>query len=878
MDVLRAVVRRNSINCTRFVLLIAYLAVCCDSTLENRRAPTEPKRNTRFRRFWHSAANCSESQCFGNETQFNDFDGCKCDEACYKTFSDCCPNYESVCGRQEPLAVKTTPWKCVKRKGIGYWMISRCPADWRLGQKLKTRCENAPSELSFPAEDFIPVTVATGETYQNRHCALCHGVKNYTSWQIRMETYVVPPDELDLDRQLKFVLDNGGTVDIKRGPRLRSCPNTFIKECNSTDQKLYRGCVHGPVEVVGDPFSGYEPVYFKNRACAICNGYKYIFNYPKPIFGSGGAPGPSASLIVLLHSYIDRKTIKVSCPGGTVYDPTLKICRKGHFINNDTAKSGSTNTFAIVLWFKPSQKWTKSDFESALASRFSLQSNQISELSTHYQGNYITAAAFRLKLTPFQNLIMANQRNGNFSITRENAAFLELVNFSLRKLDVSWGKKHFSVIKVTSKRLSCYDEKKLQSHEYKFDKENRSFIEKKTGRIFSLKDYSLVDNESGNITLCRILVVSSCSEGAFIPLSPTEYVVFPNLTVYHNVTRRIFNYGEYIMNENKGSSNNSSTAQNFFARNFTVSICLPFKNTYTRTVVISSTNYAQRILTTIGFSVSITSLVLLLITYGLFKQLRKVPGLNLMNMSLSVLLSQLLWCVGISYFVETKICKVLAILQHYLFLASFLAMSVMSYHSYLVFSRPFAGRFINTSWRRFIRYSLVVWWTPAIFVATCVTLDKTGTFVLDYGTDCWLGTQNGKLYFFLLPLAIILVYNICTFIRTAVLLYHHGQDRETLQGPVQPKGKQNLRICVKLATLVGFTWLFAFLAMFLPDVEALEYLFIIFVSLQGLYIGMTFIFNKKILNLYQNRWNTWRRGNPSANTFAPTFEMTSHIS
>jgi uncharacterized membrane protein len=128
-------------------------------------------------------------------------------------------------------------------------------------------------------------------------------------------------------------------------------------------------------------------------------------------------------------------------------------------------------------------------------------------------------------------------------------------------------------------------------------------------------------------------------------------------------------------------------------------------------------------------------------------------------------------------------------------------------------------------------------------------LGKTETILVNYGTNCWLGTVNAKLYLFLLPLAILLFFNIATFIRTAALsLYRHEKDRpQTLQ---RKEGKQNLLICTKFATLVGSTRLIAFLAVLFPNVEAFEYLFVIFVCLQGLYIGMAFLFNKKTLNRY----------------------------
>ena len=401
---------------------------------------------------------------------------------------------------------------------------------------------------------------------------------------------------------------------------------------------------------------------------------------------------------------------------------------------------------------------------------------------------------------------MANQHKSIINVTNQNTAFLELLNFT-GNFALSWKENYFSVIKLISKRLSCYDEKKLQSHEYKVDKENGSLVVNKTGKIFSLEDYTLIKEESGNIKLCRKLLFSDCNESSFVPLNPDEYAVFPNLTVYHNATGSVFNFGEYLISENKGTSNISYTIQNsILSSNSTISVCLPFKDNFTKTEYsTNTTSYALRILTLIGLSVSIICLILLLITYGLFQELRAVPGMNLMNLSLSLLLSHLIWLIGTSYFTGTKTCRVLAIFEHYLFQVSFVAMSVISYHSCYVFSQPFAGRFANKSWRRFIVYSAFMWLAPAIFVAIRVTLDKTETFLVDYGTDCWLGTVNAKLYLFLLPLAMLLLFNIVTFIRTALSLFRHEKERpRTLQ---RQERKQNLLICTKLATLVGFPWL-----------------------------------------------------------------------
>ncbi|CAB3996889.1 G- coupled receptor Mth2 [Paramuricea clavata] len=654
------------------------------------------------------------THCFGNKTTFDHL-GCYCDEACYKIFSDCCPDYEKQCGRQQLLEDKTSVWKCVEFEvkrldcfmigAIGVWMISKCPPDWAFDE-LKTKCENASlSFFGFPVKDFIPVVGAKNETYRNKHCALCNGVENHTSWDVEVFTNVTPPSWFDLDSKLKFIEDNGGRIkDVRpgQGQPWRFCfGRNFKGNCSSTNHSLYKACVEGPVEVVGI----YSGSYFKNRACAECNGYDNIDSYgieqscarPVPP-GSGppvsGTPGPGTAGPTTTESarpaanglnfvLIPGKpgvisTVREKCPVGTIYDTTLKLCRKGYIISS----SGKlTNQFLVVLWIKlMSRRWitiystVENNFKSALLCRFWLQDKQISQITFFMQNRKrslrdLVAATFRLTLTPFQSLLMANQYKSIFNVTNQNTAFLELLNFT-GNFTLSWDENVLFVIKLTSKQLSCYDEKKFQSLEYKLDKENGSLVVNKTGKIFSFEDYTLIKEEDGNTTLCRKLLLSECNEGAFVPLSPDEYVVFPNLTVYYNATESVFNFGEYLISENKGTSNTSNVTQNsLLSSNSTISVCLPFKDTFIKTEKYSTntTSYALWILTLIGFSVSIICLMLLLITYGLFQELRAVSGMNLMNLSLSLLLSHFTWLIGMSHFTETKTCTVLAIFEHYIF-------------------------------------------------------------------------------------------------------------------------------------------------------------------------------------------------------------------
>ena len=823
----------------------------------------------------------TELECLSDMAFPNTRDICFYDRSCFTIFSDCCHDYEERCGPQEFYEPKTSVWKCVDWRwhqsctieGVtGVWMVYKCPTDWSV-KESRSRCENAPPKFSLqfshPIEDHIPVLGTNGYTFRNEFCALCNGMKNYTAWNLGVSSPVLPPEGLDLDSKLKFIEKNGGRVDHislrNEQPRRFCYGQNYIDNCSLTNDTSYEACVKGPVAIVN---SG--KLRFKNTACAKCNGYSGLTEISTK--GSCGAPRSETFSLVFNLKNTDEKVttstvVSKNCPLGTVYDTNLKFCREGYVVSS----SGKLiNEFLILLWLKePEMSLTQeNDLKLALTSQLSLQPSQISGVTMHrqyssYSSNDYVVATFRFTLTPFQSLVLTNQHRANLNFTSKQSAFLQLLKFT-ENFTIVGENYSFSVVNAISKQLSCYGKKTFGMHEYEINNTTNTLVVNGTGEVLSLNDYTLRKQEDGNITLCLKLVLSDCLKGAYVPLNATEYMVFPNLSVYHNATKTVFKFGNYLIRErsNKEDSNDSNTTENsIISRSSLISVCLPFKDTFNITKTsMASSGRGLRILTIIGFSISIICLVLLLITYGLFQELRTVPGKNLMNLSFALVLSQLMWLIGTAFLKEGTACKVFAILEHYLLLVSFIAMSVMSYHTGHVFSMPFVGRIANTSSRRFMTYSAFVWIPPAMFVAICIAFNESEAFVVDYGKNCWLGTANAKLYLFLLPLALLLLYNIYAFVKTAVSLSRHGKERKTLH---QKEGRQNLLICTKLATLVGFPWLFAFFGVLFPDVEAFEYLFVVFVCLQGLYIGMAFLFNKKTWKLYRDRFNISYRVSPA---------------
>ena len=208
---------------------------------------------------------------------------------------------------------------------------------------------------------------------------------------------------------------------------------------------------------------------------------------------------------------------------------------------------------------------------------------------------------------------------------------------------------------------------------------------------------------------------------------------------------------------------------------------------------------------------------------------------------------------------------------HYFFLVYFTACSVIAYDSSRVFGR--AIPVVPTSEeekKRFLIYFTVTWLAPAFFVGLFIVLDQTGSFAVDYGLSgkavCFLGTKHAQIVTFITPIAFSLFFNVLTFARVAKRFFQNQKSNsQFLSSALQRKReRENVLICIRLSTLMGFSWLFLFLHLLLQSqTRVFLYSFVAFVGLQGVFVGVAFVFNRKCLRLYRelihSKWSMLSR-------------------
>ncbi|KAL8620952.1 hypothetical protein ACOMHN_044099 [Nucella lapillus] len=257
------------------------------------------------------------------------------------------------------------------------------------------------------------------------------------------------------------------------------------------------------------------------------------------------------------------------------------------------------------------------------------------------------------------------------------------------------------------------------------------------------------------------------------------------------------------------------------------------------------------IISYIGCGVSLVSLLLTLLTYILFKKLRRDnPSKILVNLCVALALSNLVFVAGMQpYALDNLVgCKIVAVLLHFSLLSALCWMAVEAFYMYLALVLVFKTYFTNF----ILKCSLIGWGVPLVTVAITLGVNRTDNYgPLDSGV-CWL---NDLAFYiaFVAPVGLILVINFMAF--GLVLHQILGLAGRKLNKSDSFSVSQQLRGALGVAILLGLTWIFALFAVDRASV-VFYYLFAIFNSLQGLWIFVFYCVLKKEAR------NSWRRALP----------------
>ncbi|XP_033732606.1 probable G-protein coupled receptor Mth-like 2 [Pecten maximus] len=247
--------------------------------------------------------------------------------------------------------------------------------------------------------------------------------------------------------------------------------------------------------------------------------------------------------------------------------------------------------------------------------------------------------------------------------------------------------------------------------------------------------------------------------------------------------------------------------------------------------------------------ISLVCLLITFITYCLFPTMRSLPGMNNMSLVFAMFFAQLLFQCGFYMTSSQTLCTVLGVFIHIFWLSTFGCMSACSYHMYSVFAGDIiAGRLSAWGWkRRMSFYILYSYGLSAAIVSTNIIIVylTSEDNNIGYGKSrCFINNRTSFYLSFLAPVLIVCFTNIYFFIRTALQIKNSPKVDSTKE-----RKNQHL-IYIKLFSITGITWILLIIDTLLP-ITVFSFLVTIATVCQGLFVFVSFVLNKRVLNYYK---------------------------
>ncbi|KAI1886451.1 hypothetical protein AGOR_G00195890 [Albula goreensis] len=269
------------------------------------------------------------------------------------------------------------------------------------------------------------------------------------------------------------------------------------------------------------------------------------------------------------------------------------------------------------------------------------------------------------------------------------------------------------------------------------------------------------------------------------------------------------------------------------------------------------------LITMVALSVGLACLALAILTFIFCTWNPKVNNTARLNLSICLFLAHLLLLL-VQKFVHLirplkRVCSVLAGIQHFLFLSSFVWMYLEALQLFLLVRRLREVKVIHHESVHWGYLLLIGYGIPCLVVSM-----SAGLFPDGYGNEqCWLKTERGFKWSFLGPVCYILTMNIILF--TGVI----GSLRATLADLNREISlMRDTRVMVFKAlvqfVILGCPWVLGF---FVKNNKMLEYLFILSVSQQGTFIFLVHcVLNKEVRAQYRTWWKRFSGSSDSSSS------------
>ena len=705
-------------------------------------------------------------------------------------------------------------------------------------------------------------------TFRNRHCARCNNVEKFTCLRLGMRNS--SSQNINATGRSRFFLEDirrnvvdecPGIISRNHSIGLRYCYNirSSCKDVHDSTEAA-RNCHDGKAGLVS-----FKNETYKNFYCLKCNHpYSFGFFPPKVSCGPYLSSGSRINFAAIFRLPDALPTDTSRCSSGFFYDATARTCRKLLKISDLNSNHSSFLTkYAIRLHYKRNQKPSCFSFSAYNTNRTKENEEVIlRQLSKGFNDEFFRRIRSNSRDTNWtlSDVVIYIESTSYTSVMFHILAVKSEINetklFSLVK-DLKLGRLSFfydhsnassvcsySLNSTSSRRMNCFHQNQssvaiIMNKVSIFD--NGTLFHQDTRDNFKAGEYLLYKNHNQTrLALCEKTTPTNCK---FILKSESNWKVFLNGSIYSNITNTWFEYGEYSIMD--GVAWLCLTDE------------LPSKSAKekrSRTIHETILRYS----TLVCFSISILGLVLLLFVYAITPTLRNLPGKNLMLLCSVLALAQFLWLLQEQAFQFRNLCLALAILLHFLFLASFSCATSIAVLSFSTFRGIANGRLAQSNDERpFLWYALFSLGAPCVWLTLFILLDYHGIFMLDYGSvkgHCWLGNTRGMYVSVLAPVFTLLCVNLALLLATVNMIRKCSQTSKKFAKSKQASVNRNhIWIYIRMASLMGFTWLLGVFQIVFPKLVVFDYLFVFVNGLQGFYIALAFLCTDNVKRILSRR-------------------------
>ncbi len=217
--------------------------------------------------------------------------------------------------------------------------------------------------------------------------------------------------------------------------------------------------------------------------------------------------------------------------------------------------------------------------------------------------------------------------------------------------------------------------------------------------------------------------------------------------------------------------------------------------------------------TLMGLSLSIVCLMVTITMHRCIGIFQTMPSRILLHLCMSLLFAHILFLVSPHTLPYQYSCKFVAAMQHICWLSSFLCM--MSYAIAVCHALSHKMNQVQHQFKLPAAVHITICWgIPILLCTACTMLDIfTDQFIYGWETvkpsACWIQPMNALIYSFILPLAVTMFIN-CTCFTVSVFTLIKANTKAQLANC--RKERRMFIASLKLASVLGFSWLFGLLA------------------------------------------------------------------